>query len=365
MKKYDERETLFSRVNLIKDSKEYKAFYKKNPSFRQNDDKMRRIPFRHKLRNSDRFKELFFPMIQHNKQYIRALHELHDTVEVGKKVTLPPNFESNIKEITKYYGATNVGITKLNDLSYYSHFGGLNEALGITDNYGKKITDRYDTAIVFTVKMDLKKINRAPHFEELMATEEGYLQVALIGSRLSTYLKTLGYKSMFNSGEFYLAPLVPLALDAGLGEIGMCNHLVTKEHGDSVRLGAVFTNLDLKPDQKVDFGLQDFCKKCALCLMNCPSHAITHKTRDVNGRTFYKFRDHECFDMWMKTGTDCGVCIQSCPFTQGVDLSKLERIKEEPSVIDEMIDEHMETHGRRNYIHGDLPIVALEDEVES
>jgi ATP-binding cassette subfamily B protein len=26
--------------------------------------------------------------------------------------------------------------------------------------------------------------------------------------------------------------------------------------------------------------------------------------------------------MWTKTGTDCGICIQSCPFTQGVDLAK-------------------------------------------
>lgn len=364
-KKYDERETLFSRVDLKKDSKEYKEFYHKNPETKRLDDKVRRTPFRHKLRKSDQFKKLFFPIVENNKKFIKSLHDLHDQMPVKEKVDIPKGFEKNIKEITKYYGATEVGITKLNDLSYYSHFGGLNEALGITDNYGEEIKDRYDTAIVYTVLMDKELINRAPHYEELMATEEAYLKLAHVGARLSTYLKTLGYKSMFNSGEYYLAPLVPLALDAGLGEIGMCNHLVTKEHGDNVRLGAVFTNLDLKPDQQEDFGLQDFCSKCALCLMNCPSHAIQHHKRVVNGRTFYRFRDNECFEMWTKTGTDCGVCIQSCPFTQGVDLTKLARIKKEPQVIDEMIEEHMDKFGRRFHYRDDLPIVALEDEDES
>ena len=156
--------------------------------------------------------------------------------------------------------------------------------------------------------------------------------------------------------------MVPLAYDAGLGEIGMSNHLVTLEHGDNIRLGAVFTNLELDLDSPVDFGLTEFCKHCALCLINCPSHSITHLTRMVNGRQFYKFNENSCFDLWAKAGTDCGVCIQSCPFTQGVDLEKVKKMKNNPEIMDELVKEHLDKHGRRKYIKNELDIIKREDD---
>ncbi|MBU1019732.1 MAG: hypothetical protein KJ847_00840 [Firmicutes bacterium] len=358
MKKYDERETLFSRLNLEKGSKEYLDFYEKNNDRQHLDDPLRRISFRHKLRKPDEFKRLFFPIIEHNKKYIKALYDLSSNYPIKELVGVSPGFSNNIKEITKYYGAASVGIVKLDDFSYYSHFGGLSEEIGIK-NYNKPIKPSFRTAIVFTVKMDLEMINRAPHFEELLATEQAYLRVAEVGSRLEMYLKSLGYKAVSNNSEFYLAPMVPLAYEAGLGEIGMCNHLVTLEHGDNVRIGAVFTNLVVDYDKPVDFGLKEFCKKCALCLMNCPSKAISHKPRMVNGRQFYKFDDNLCYEMWVNSGTDCGTCIQSCPFTQGVDLDKARQMKNNPKMMEEIMKEHFEKHGRRRYIKQDLNIVKI------
>lgn len=364
MKYYDERNTLFSRISLKKGSKEYNEFYKKNPSLKESDDQYRGTSFRNNLRKSDRFKDLFFPITASNKTFIKSLHEVVDKTRLGEMQNIKPSFAKNIKEITKYYGATEVGITTLDEYSYYSHFGGLNDELGIY-NYGEKPTQKYTHAVVFTIAMDLEKMNRAPHFEELLATEEAYLMLAHVGARLAVYLKSIGYDSMFNSSEFYLAPLVPLAYDAGLGQIGMSNHLVTVEHGDNVRLGAVFTTLKLDIDKPIDFGLDDFCKRCSLCLMNCPSHAISHKPRMVNGRQFYKFDDQKCFDMWVKSGTDCGTCIQACPFTQGIDLKKIPKIKEGTKEIDEIMSEHMDKYGRRNYIKKEHRMLMLEEDDES
>ena len=156
MKKYDERETLFSRIGLEKGSKEYLEFYSKNKDTKVDDDSLRRISFRNALRKSDKFKELFFPIIANNKLYIKNLHEMTEKYELKEKVTIPKGFNDNIKEITKYYGATDVGIVKLNDSSYYSHFGGLSESLDI-ENYGKLIDAKYKTGIIFTVKMEDRK----------------------------------------------------------------------------------------------------------------------------------------------------------------------------------------------------------------
>ncbi len=364
MKIYDERDTLFSRVSLEKGTKEYDEFYSDKKDLKKKDDSLRRISFRHVLKNSDRFKELFFPLTSNNKLYIKNLHEMVEKFNVKEKIRIPKGFSNNIKEITMYYGATSVGIVKLDEHSYYSHYGGLSESLGL-DNYGDVIKPKYKTGIIFTVKMDLDFINRAPNFEELLTTEQAYLRVAEIGARVALYIKSIGYDAFSNNSEIYLAPLVPLAYDAGLGEIGMSNHLITLEHGDNVRLGAIFTNMELDIDKPIDFGLQEFCKKCSLCLINCPSNSISHLPRIVNGRQFYKFDDNSCFELWTKAGTDCGVCIQSCPFTQGIDLDKVKRMKDKPEVIDELINEYMKKNGRRKYTKKHLDIVKIGDDNDS
>ena len=361
MKKYDEREILFARLELVKGTKEYEDFYRENPEYKDLDDSLRGISFRDNLNKDDDFKKVFLPLVSNNKLFIKSLHDLVDNYPIKEVQKIDKSFAENIKEITKYYGATDVGITLLDDSSYYSHSGGLSEALGI-DSYNKVIESSYKTAIVFTVKMDLELMNRAPNFEELLTTEEGYLKIAQVGARLSIYLKSLGYDAFLNSSELYLAPVVPLAYDAGLGEIGLSNHLVTLEHGDNVRIGAVFTNLELETDKPVDFGLVEFCKRCALCLINCPTNCISHLPRIVNGRRFYKFDDNKCYEMWTKAGTDCGVCIQSCPFTQGVDLEKAKKMKDNPEIMDEIIQDHLEKYGRRKYTKKDLKIIRIKED---
>ncbi len=359
MKKYDERETIFSRVSLQKGTKEYNDFYKEHSGYKYKDDKVRRPFQRENIKESDRFKELFLPLTLDNKKIINSMFQTARSKPVNpQRVAVEKSFTNNIKEIVKYFGATDVGIAKMTDYSYYLYQGGVSETVGL-DTYNQKVVPRYRTAIVFTVKMDIAQINRGPHFEELLATEHAYWRVAEIGARLEMYLKELGYKSESQNGEYYLVPMVPLAYDAGLGQIGMSNHLVTKEYGDNVRLGAVLTTLELEYDQPVDFGLHEFCRKCALCLQNCPSKSITHLERLVNGRTFYKFEDTSCYDLWLHTGTDCGICIQSCPFSQGLDQTLVDQMKDNPKVMDQILDEHNRIHGRREYTKRPLNIVKI------
>jgi ferredoxin len=361
MKRYDERETLFSRLVLKKGTNAYNTFYKKHPELKYEDDQIRGKSFRDGHKSTKLFNALIKPIIKHNKPHIKALYDMVQEYPVNpERVDVPLTFKRNLKEIVKYYGADDVGLTLLNDYKYYEVAGGLSEELGI-DNYGQRIVKRYKMAIVFTVPMDKKMINRAPHYEELLATEEGYLKLAHIGARVSMYLKDLGYKADFANSEHYYGPLVPLGHDAGLGQIGMTNHLVTKKHGNRVRLGAVYTTLVLEEDHPIDFGLNAFCKRCALCLMNCPSGAISHKERPVNGRLFYQFDENKCYDMWTKSGTDCGTCIQSCPFTQGIDPDLVEKMKDNPDVIDDIIQAHLDQYGRRAYTKKTLSIVDLKE----
>ncbi|TVP95444.1 MAG: hypothetical protein EA374_03945 [Acholeplasmatales bacterium] len=358
-RRYDARHLIFSRLALQKGTEAYESYYREYPKHQAEDDALRPLDFRQALRVDKAFKARFFPLTRQNHVLLQALHDSLRQQPLGTQVDVPEGFEKNLKAIAKHYGACDAGIVSLKEDHYYTHPEAMNTLL---EKDGEPfVYKKRPTALVYAVEMDRTFINRAPHFEELLETENAYLKMAFIGARLALYLKQLGYDTVFQSEAYYETPLVPLAYDAGLGEIGMSNHLIHPRYGDRIRLGAVLTDLRLPADAPIDFGLEDFCKRCALCLMNCPSKSIKHQPRDVLGRRFYKFDDLTCYTMWTRCGTDCGTCIQSCPFTQGIPYETLAWMKNHPSRIDTVIENHLAQHGRRAYQKSPLDIILKEE----
>ena len=358
-KRYDARHLIFSRLALKKDSPAYHDYYQLKPELKKEDDLLRGIDFRNKYRADETFKARYFPLTKQNHVLLEALHKQVDAQPLGKQLDLPKTFAKNLKEIAKHYGACDVGIVTLQDRHYYDYAKALNTLT--PENGAPSHIKRRRTAIVYAIEMDRESINRAPHYEELLETENAYLKMAFTGARLALYLKQLGYDTIFQSEAYYETPLVPLAYDAGLGEIGMSNHLVHPRYGDRIRLGAVLTDLPLSDDQPIDFGLQAFCKRCALCLMNCPSKSIKHQPRQVFNRPFYHFSDRTCYAMWIRCGTDCGTCIQSCPFTQGISEETIDWMKGNRARMDTVIQNHLAIHGRRSYRKEPLSIMSEEE----
>lgn len=118
-----------------------------------------------------------------------------------------------------------------------------------------------------------------------------------------------------------IAPVV--AQDAGLGEIGRHGLLLTPEFGGRQRLGVVTTDLDLIPDEVLDFNLKDFCDHCGRCIRTCPGKAIPKDKKLIDGVMRYQIDQESCYTRWRSLGTDCGICLSSCPVSQGVDLDLL------------------------------------------
>jgi len=91
------------------------------------------------------------------------------------------------------------------------------------------------------------------------------------------FIRGLGYKAIPCGNDTALS--IPLAIDAGLGELGRNGLLITPEFGPRVRLSKVFTDLSLVPDEPIEFGVVEFCEKCETCARYCPSQAIIYGER--------------------------------------------------------------------------------------
>ena len=115
-------------------------------------------------------------------------------------------------------------------------------------------------------------------------------------------------------GDF---PHKTAATRAGLGWIGRHCQLITRPFGSWVRLGTVFTNLELPCGPPID---RNFCGKCMRCVEACPAKALTGNAWHP-GLLREEILDVRSCDQWKKEhyfqyhkGHNCGICSAVCPY---------------------------------------------------
>jgi len=221
-----------------------------------------------------------------------------------------------IKSAGSFYGADLVGITRLNEFWVYSH--SYNRLNGQNDPI--ELPKQCEFAIVMAIEMDYDKFVMSD-IRASAATGLGYSKMAFVSSLLAQFIRHLGYQALPCGNDTALS--VPLAIDAGLGELGRNGLLITPQFGPRVRLCKVLTDLPLKLDKPIDFGVREYCEKCKKCLENCPVHAISEdKTANTitmsnnSGILKWPLNGERCFRFWCETGIDCSICIKVCPFNR-------------------------------------------------
>jgi len=345
MKRIDERDTMFARMNYEEGTPQYEEYYGRNQEKKVIDDEIRKKP--HLCgEGTATYNPINSPVAVANFKFLNDIKILSEgssnpiKVDVDKEV-----ITKRIKGLAKHYGASLVGITKMTDYHYYSHRG------RHSDTYGNEVKTDHPYGIVFAVEMDKEMINRSPQISEIIETSKGYVDTAVIGMLISYYIRELGYEARNHMDANYLlvAPLV--ARDGGLGDIGRNGILITKEHGSRVRLGVVTTDINLISDERIDFGLGDICMECNRCVRTCPGKAIPKDgPQNINGMVRWQIKQEDCYTMWRSLGTDCGICISSCPFSQGIEANLIDEIKNSKKVIEKILQNHDDKHGIRPYI---------------
>jgi reductive dehalogenase len=325
VKRYDEREILFARNRSLRPgSEEYKTFYAQHPELEEYDTRRReRGGPLGQMGSIDRPAEgpnaaatmasLTIPM--HLSRQDQVKPHPHPVLKGEKYRLTPEEATERIKGYTLHLGADLVGITEINPLWIYSHRGEIFHENW--EDWGKEIPVRdHRYAVVFATEMAFAMVGAAPHTPTVIESMFNYGKGAYIATQIAAYVANLGYSSTANHLRHYEAVLVPMAVDAGLGELGRLGYLMTKAFGPRVRLGAVTTDLPLVPDKPVDIGVEEFCRICKKCALCCPSQSIpAGEPMKVNGTLRWKLNAETCFDYWGKIGTDCNICMRVCPWS--------------------------------------------------
>lgn len=230
-----------------------------------------------------------------------------------------------LKHASLFYGASLAGTAILNPLWIYDEYRYGNN---INDNSAfeteqksenKAVPTSMKYAIALAFEEDYDGISNSPGRLASAATGDGYSRMAVTAFKVAEFIRALGYQAIPSGNGVGLS--VPLAIDAGLGELGRNGILITPKFGPRVRLAKVYTDMPLIPDSPIRFGVKEFCDVCMTCAVDCPSGSISKgeqvwegkSVSNNNGTLKWYINPEPCFDF---NGFSCSNCKRNCPFNK-------------------------------------------------
>jgi epoxyqueuosine reductase QueG len=227
---------------------------------------------------------------------------------VRRDVSDPAATSAEVKALARSLGAGLVGVAELTEQDLYE---GREPGLA--------------RAIVMAVPMDREEMRFVPQPRAAVEVMRTYRQAGRLAVRLAERIRGMGWPARAygnpNSTDILL---IPLAVRAGLGELGKHGSLICREYGSNFRLVAVLTDLPLAPDAPVDAGVEDLCAVCRRCVEDCPPRAIFEEKQLVRGERKWYVDFDRCVPYFVKT-YGCAICIEVCPWSEpgrGPELSR-------------------------------------------
>ncbi len=182
-----------------------------------------------------------------------------------------------IKGFARFLGADLVRIGPLRPAFVYTHIG---KTQGDpARRYGEPISLTHKHAVTIAIGLDPLLTKTAPTLPMAIGVMRAYNSLAMISTLLAGYIRSLGYPARAHIVSNYQILCVPVAIDAGMGELGRHGIMLTKELGSSLKMTTVTTDLPLVYDPPVDIGADEFCKECKICAESCPGAAIPFGAR--------------------------------------------------------------------------------------
>lgn len=190
-----------------------------------------------------------------------------------------------MKHASLFYGASLAGVARTNPLWIYDEYcekGGHDE-LEQETKPSKAVPSSMKYVISLAFEEDYDGIMNSPGRLASAAVGDGYSKMAVTSHKVAEFIRALGYSAIPCGNDTALS--IPIAIDAGLGELGRNGLLLTPKYGPRVRLAKVFTDMPLIADSPIRFGAKEFCDACMLCAKDCPSNSISQGDQTWEGKS--------------------------------------------------------------------------------
>lgn len=222
-----------------------------------------------------------------------------------------------IKKTGMLLGAEMIRITKIDQRWVYKD---------------KDIPHKY---AIIAVVPHIHSLNQtAPSHLSGLAVGNTYSRLKFITTQMADFICRMGYDAMYREtlGWDPDMLMVPMAIDAGIGEFSRTGRVMSPEFGINMRLKAVTTNMPLEVDKPISFKAHEFCMECENCATYCPANAIpfgepTEAPDSMFNNPGYKkwyLKADRCLYFWManrKKWITCGGrCIAVCPWNKPMNI---------------------------------------------
>jgi reductive dehalogenase len=335
LKRFDERDNVFARERLIPGSPEERAYHALHPELVGVDRRLAACikgKADAQSQDEDWIGAAFYSATFGPVAALAQPDMVDGPVSPQKVEGEPAEMAQRVKKLARYLGADLVRIGPLNPAWVYSHrgrrpfFEGYRANppffVGIPDGYrdlkwGARIEIPHHYAISMAFVQDDRLMRTTPSPVSNLEVGQVYARSALASVQLARYIRALGYSARAHHLRNYGVLVVPVAVDAGLGELARSGYLITKELGLNFRLACVTTDLPMALDGPVDLGVQDFCQKCLKCAENCPPRAIPRGEKVVVREVRkWKLDEVKCLLYWRHIGSACAICQVVCPWSK-------------------------------------------------
>jgi len=237
-----------------------------------------------------------------------------------------------VKHAALFYGASLVGVALLNRLWIYAdHFSPTDSQksralpqIWNAERFEKStegyfVPEKMNRVIALAFEEDFDALTNSPGRLASAATGNGYSRMAITSFSLAEFIRGLGFRAIPAGNNFGLS--IPIAIDAGLGEVGRNGILITPKYGPRIRLAKVITDMPLLADVPIRFGVREFCETCKLCADHCPSASIPKTALTWAGNSIsnnagirkWYINPESCYDY---NGFSCSNCKRVCPFNK-------------------------------------------------
>ncbi len=271
-----------------------------------------------------------------------AWQSRQEPAPTGRPETSPAEASQMVRKAAALFGADQVGFAILDRRWVYSHYFDeetkkdfpikfsdepgyeqYDQPIRLDD--GTRVIPKEMKYVVVLLHEWGKNLDGTEHAPTLLTeglSTLAYARMAPTLWMLAEFIRGLGYNAIPAANDTALS--IPLAVDAGLGQLGRHGLLINPKVGARCRISKIFTDLPLEALGAVDSGITEFCNACLKCVPKCGTKAITTGERtfepldesNAPGVLSWKVDAKKCMTFQNRVGSTCSTCVRRCAWTK-------------------------------------------------